>query len=103
VAFVALKHGPLPRLFIRKMGVLMQIEIVQICEPVRTEMTPVLNFTMRSNMLDKLGDKLEEMSAAGHGAAVAFLTQMGAEVGSILGILFESLRTKRAFIIVLNM
>jgi hypothetical protein len=94
VAFVALKHWPLPRLFVRQMGVLMQIEIVKICESVRTEMTPVLNFTVRSNMLDKFRDKLEEMSAAGHGTTIAFLTQMGAEVGSILGILFESLRTK---------
>jgi len=80
---------------IREVGVLMQIQIVEICEAIRTDVTAVLPLiAVTADMIHKLRGQLEEMAAAGEGAAVALLAQVGAQVGAVLRVLPESLGTE---------
>ncbi len=95
-AFLAFEgRPPLPRLPIRQVGVLMQIQIVEIREAIRTDVTAVRQLiAVAAYMIDKFSGKFEEAAAAGDSAAVAFLAQVGAQVGAVHGVLAEPLRAE---------
>ncbi len=95
-AFIAFEgRPPLSRLPIREMGVLMQIKIVEIREAIRTDVTAVRQLiAVAAYMIDKFRGKFEKAAAAGDGAAVALLAQVGAQVGAVQRVLAEPLRAE---------
>ncbi len=96
-AFLAFeRRPPLSRLPIRQMGVLMQVQIVEIREAIRTDVTAVRQLiAVAAYMGDKFRGEFEEAAAAGNnGAAVALLAQVGAQVGAVQGVFAEPLRAE---------